>query len=805
MTSRAVLALAVLLCGCQSGVSLDTDGGLRFPCTPTSATARSSGNCPGNLFCGADSSCHSPGEQGSYACRADFDCGGGFRCGPKRACVDPSRDALRADAPQVTLDAGRVVVQSLPWETITELAVGRTFYRRSPDGVLTDISGFAVSDGKDVYTVATSQQGFTSGATASHFFVGRAPIANVTDLAVAADLMVAIAGGKVYQYRWAPQPDGGQLTSLDAGAAFANAIGKRLRTGNSGTPFVLEFDDTPDSGVYRVFDSTGEFPPTSPTVLQDPPFSGRPVTIDDMADSDGQYVYAIVNGRLWATLRTQGALTSNTGPQDWQFGHFAIHSPGRDQLITCQGLNQTPDHIVFRRLYVGDNPDLNQVEHPLVGVLLDVERDAGVEQHWMRLDPDPTLFSCTSNNVQRHVARGNCPVCGPNEAFIDMQWGTDVTGTPALRSECRPAGASLSVFYDLTSDPTGFACFRTPRPTTGFRGAGVTVRATSHPSVSGVALNKHVLVRRDGLDDWAPITLDGVPDVAQSYGGQLVALGERTLFRETPGVGLALHQHLDRQTAYPAWISGSWLLYDDGRVGPLSNLDLPPQDARFLAAPSTQGLSPPVLGTQAKGPDGKTYLVMSANDTLLGGEVADQAVGSPRSIDVKAVPEPQVKILSLAVLDPPAADAGVLFQGYVLTENRVFALDVLSEQRWSLSPVEVVDGQWLEVWADHDRGRLGYSDGRVYALPSGVQLAPALDGGATDYQSFCGRAWALNAGGLYRLDAAAAGGTGTWAQQDGVLPAGPQWQKMYGAANGDLWVLAANGTAALVRGSPCTP
>jgi hypothetical protein len=295
-----------------------------------------------------------------------------------------------------------------------------------------------------------------------------------------------------------------------------------------------------------------------------------------------------------------------------------------------------------------------------------------------------------------------------------------------------------------------------------------------------------------------------VPIVAQSYDGTLVALSEHTLFRETP-FGLVLHQQLDPLVAYPAWISGNWLFYSDGRVGPVTNLELAPADARFFAIPSQQDLTPPVLGTSAKGSDGNKYLVMSANDALLGGEVTDDTgMSAPQSVDVKAVPEPQVQILSLAVLDPPAADAGVLFQGFVLTENRVFALDAISEQRWTVTALDVIDGEWRKVWADHDRGRLGYADGRVFALPSGVQISDALDGGANDYVQLCGRSFALTDHALYRLDARAGSGVGAWVEQPVPLP-GPRWLTMYGSASGELWVMAQDGSAMQVTGVPCTP
>ncbi len=51
------------------------------------------------------------------------------------------------------------------------------------------------------------------------------------------------------------------------------------------------------------------------------------------------------------------------------------------------------------------------------------------------IDPDATLGQCGSGIV-RHVARGNCPACGGGEKLLELQWGTDALGNPALRSQC---------------------------------------------------------------------------------------------------------------------------------------------------------------------------------------------------------------------------------------------------------------------------------------------------------------------------------------------------------------------------------
>ncbi len=797
---------AAVLCSCTSSVSLDIDGGLRFPCTPTSQTERSKGGCPGNLFCGGDSACHSPEETGSYACRADFDCGGDFRCGPKGVCIDPSGDALRADAPDVSIDAGRLVTSNAPWNTVKALAVGSTFYERRGAGLLIDVSPVAVSDDTHVYVVATSQQGLLGAQPPRRFFMGRAPLAGVTELAVARNQVYALAGGKVYFFEWSPSPDGGALQELDAGAPYRTAIGTRLSVGSAANPFVIEYTPNADAGDYRVYDTSFEYPTTN--VINVGGFNFGSFSLDHITDTDGRYVYAVVNGRVWAAHRIGGMLSGSSGPSGWLFSSIGLNSPGRDQLFQCNGTNETGEDLVFRTLHIGENPDLSQTEHPLVAVQVDAILDGGaVTQRWMRLDPDSTLGGCGSGfpQIDRHVVRGNCPTCAPGEVLLDLQWGVDpVTRVAALRSECAGPGG-MKAFYDLQTDPGGFACYRTRRAGVGYRGQGEPLRARTNPGKSAVAFGKNVAVRRDGLDLWVPLALDALPSVAASYGPSFVAFGQRTMFVETPLIGPALHQLVDPVSPYPAWISGSWLFYDDGRVGPVTNLTRPPSEARFFATPAREDLRPPVLGTSMRGSDGRTYVVMSANDAVLGGEIADDTgTGAPKQLDVKVVPEPQVEVLSFTLLDAPRTDAGVLFEGFVLTENRVFALTAESEQRWTVRALDVIDGEWREVWADHDRGRLGYADGRVYALPSGVQIGSALSGGATDFHQFCGRSWALNETGLYRLDVNPDGGTGVWVEQGGVLPPGPRWQKMYGAADGDLWLLALDGTAKQVRGAPCT-
>jgi hypothetical protein len=267
------------------------------------------------------------------------------------------------------------------------------------------------------------------------------------------------------------------------------------------------------------------------------------------------------------------------------------------------------------------------------------------------------------------------------------------------------------------------------------------------------------------------------------------------MYRDHPALGLVLHSFADGPNAFPIWVSGSWLVYDDGRVGPLSNLGKRQMEQSLLGSPSQSGLKGPIRATSS--PDGK-FIVMTANDAVLG---ADLSTPRAQSIDVKVVPEPQVQILSVATT---GTDAG-LFGGYVLTVNRVWALTAQDEQRWSVTQLDVPAGDWREVWSDHDRGRIGYATGAVRSLPSGVLLGLGF-GSVRDFAQYCGRTYALTEESLFRLDPNPSSPVGDWAPQDAGLPPGKRWAKLFpGPATGGMWVFADDGSGVELKGAPCNP
>jgi hypothetical protein len=151
---------------------------------------------------------------------------------------------------------------------------------------------------------------------------------------------------------------------------------------------------------------------------------------------------------------------------------------------------------------------------------------------------------------------------------------------------------------------------------------------------------------------------------------------------------------------------------------------------------------------------------------------------------LRVVPEPYVPIISLTAVDGPGE-----ISGYALTNNALHEFHGPDGLPWRTARVPMPEHEWVKVWTDGTRGRLGYRDGTVYALPSRVPIAPPLPAGQQvgDYTTLCNAALALAPNGLYRLDANPdAGPIGVWIEQNldsAISPA----RTDRGLSDGQLW------------------
>lgn len=786
---RRALAFALLsVAGCQSGIALDPEG--QYRCTPENATARTQGGCPPGLFCAKGGSCQRADAGGDYECFGDFGCGGAFRCGPQGRCVDPSADALRADANVAVLSVTATIGAKAPWTQVSAIGAGRTFLGRSVNGQPIDITPIAIADGKDVYTVAVSTEGFTPS---ERLYLGKATLVDaVVDVAPTRQKVYAISATRLYRYSWAVELDGG--VSEIVTAPSSPRIGERLRVGNSAFPIVAEFNL--DNREYRLHDSLNNRD-TGPVPLLAGPAGA---TIDDIVDTDGKYLYGAFNGVLYVADRVD-TLDAIFNANNVAWTIVGLVSPGRnEQLVDCGGA-PARDRLSVRSIHVGDNPDLNQVERPLVALAVDVTLPDGGAQppHWMRVDPDPQSGTCSG--IPKHIARGLCPACNLGDQLKGLQWGQPQGQQPVLRSECAGADGGVT-FYDLATDATGFVCQREQRPGGGVPGV-VTARQRASAVVDAAAVGTRIYFRRDGQRPFTPLTLDHAPVAIEQVGAGRVALGRSAVFHEVPALGLALADFHERDEAFPVAVAAHspWILYDDGHVADVEQLGR--GGVETLAAPSRDDLKPPFAGARAIASDDRPFLVMSSFDAILAADLSAPTFVAP--LEVRVVPEAQVPIVSVVALPPVPGAKGPLVSGYVLTENRLFTLTASTDVLWETKPVAVPEGEWTKLFVDGRRARIGYLDGSVVSLPSGVRIVPPFEpeADAIDYTQYCGGAYALTQGGLFALKYGSP--EGHWEAVALPALAGGGWERLYESRAGELWVLANDGRAVALKGVPCAP
>ncbi|MBL8916773.1 MAG: hypothetical protein JNM17_39085 [Archangium sp.] len=168
-------------------------------------------------------------------------------------------------------------------------------------------------------------------------------------------------------------------------------------------------------------------------------------------------------------------------------------------------------------------------------------------------------------------------------------------------------------------------------------------------------------------------------------------------------------------------------------------------------------------GEMFNGTDGGALsMVIAADDALYFLENPLDALGdqSKDELTPQLQPEPSVPIRSLALERTPLGTGVGRARGYLVTSRNVFEWTFGgSPARWSSRPLAVAGGEPLEVWFDTARsalGRVGYSDGRIFTLPGGYQLALPLPGSSdgtvlsvVDYENFGGWPVALARHGLF--------------------------------------------------------
>lgn len=275
--------------------------------------------------------------------------------------------------------------------------------------------------------------------------------------------------------------------------------------------------------------------------------------------------------------------------------------------------------------------------------------------------------------------------------------------------------------------------------------------------------------------DQSPSSLIEIAIGPVQISAALTGTGEWGL--EPTGVGYTLGlfsnqqiQILDQVSGERRWgvlsIGGTGEIVDGRQVNPGS---FPPPVALL---DSTRAGETPVHSAIAATSDGGALLLVSELDAFTVADVsaahpgtdAGSSLATPAQLQTVLVPQPLIPIVSLAPVNPPRN--GAFAEAYLLTPIEILHVTAATRSRWQLEtlPPPNEPSDWLSLWAEGDRVRLGFTSGAVYSLPTRVQLSPVTPNGlpVSSYAQICTTTFALAGGSLYRLVPSPTSALGNW-------------------------------------------
>ncbi|MHB8873478.1 MAG: hypothetical protein ACYC8T_07295 [Myxococcaceae bacterium] len=818
---RALLWLAALgaaLSGCKA--SFTSGDPLAYPCSRDGGGDLGDGGgrsadggdrqCPGGWVCGLEGRCHDPDAGSDYLCESDRDCAADWRCGLERRCHDrtvPSDYLCTLDSDcegqwrcgpdgrcggQTADEALRPGLGPLPLARLYPWPL-----ERAPDlftaGYPYPFDGgtlqpFAVVQGSSLRVGA---QAALPGM--SLFYGVWSP--DLVDAGQAPIRALGYLGGTLLVLR------DGALTLIpsQAGPSVFPMSAGELRVARGMPPLAVAFDD---AGYWLSWVQAGNVvaDPVA-RVLAGPDGGAR--ALRDFADVEvpgcASGIVAASDELLGFAPRGPSGLFQGAGDA----GPVPVADPAWEFTFTSSLFD--PGAVPFAA------KALRPRGKNLLAIAGELQGDPAVVL--VELVP-PGGPGCLGRPGLRRLL-GPAPLCASAETVVDFQPLEDGTTTPMVIVRCGargrertllltvPAGASPhQVDTQVVSDDSSMygENLQVSRAA-----AGAPAYAGSHGQLwLGSAAFPPVPL----LPDQAPqfLTSSVLPD-----GGASALLGMKhgvwQLAGDTESPYFYQYRAGDLRTVgavegRPWWIVGERGLIWDGKA------------KAWVAYPQASGppLETPLIASAVTTFDGGAELVVASADALYG---VDLGSGNGE-LEWKAVPSPGATIRSLVVYSPRAADGGTpLFEGYLLAQDRLFALAAQTQRRWQATELGLPDGDPAKLWADGHRGRLGFRDGTVLSLPARVPIAPALpDREAVDFAQVCGQGYALSPGGLYRLDSAADGGpVGAWAKVDlGALISGGRDGGDFGFAGGrlhalenDLFLFSRFGGAARLKGPAVCP
>ena len=286
-------------------------------------------------------------------------------------------------------------------------------------------------------------------------------------------------------------------------------------------------------------------------------------------------------------------------------------------------------------------------------------------------------------------------------------------------------------------------------------------------------------------------------------GGDFVAFTRDIAAVRVPGVGL--------QTRQPSQIVAGvasvpqWVISEARELIDLSG-PAPFGDWRSIGVIGSQltPFNPPFSSAAAVSRTGRRAVIVTAASSLFAAEVnSATAIDVPATIPLRLVsPSP---IVSVAF--PLDAPADSYLAGYAVTANGLLKLSADTATHWTFAPIPLPTALTpVSVWFTGNRGRVGFSNGSVYSLPSRVEIAAALpDDVAVDFTQACGQQFLLASHGLFRLEPVPGKAAGQWRPVSlpiGGSPNAFEGGRIHGLRS-DLYVFRHNGETAWLTFSPC--
>jgi hypothetical protein len=775
MSGRAACALALLL-ACKPDVDFsqgrpylcDSDSqcgsgwrcGLEGVCHQTGTPGtyrcdRDAGACEAGWACGVDGFCIDPDDAGNNACASDSDCFHGLRCDSDGRCVDPRAELLSPnDSPPGLLT---VLSPKLLPQGPTGAAVAYAVERRSgnPTADAQRRSRLVFADHGQVLVLLSNPPGLLVVLDAGYYPSGISAVA-VNDFVewTMADGGLYALGTVATNPLKTPTPvhdatAGGQLSQdWDIRTAFHDNFGLVALARDGGADFHLV--SGANGGVVR----------KGPT-------AERPELI-----GLGACLLAGTPSALWSADPGAGTDASIWG---------ALALPELDNDRTAGG---DPKPARLRAA----TPNLLAVALDLDTLPQQLPDDAGAAQA-LPTKSDVALYDVGNLLQPGFAADGGPPACAPATGLNGHDTRVKLLLGPC--NACEFSSEVLLDFHPLVQDQQYAVqtnCFtngnlRTYVLTETLDGQCVRTRTSAtdpqfqgpYPpyfggtNPFGVALaGSHgelwagdnlitaqpVFLDRPAQGLYAPRTSGGALGTlhafADEYVEQLSDIGFQVVDAGQPAIACAVVGTTDQVVTLDGRVVQ---LREGGFLTPVATVKAPPDT--FL---------PPFFARAVPRADGATEYVLRSFDTLYSGHAPPGAT-TGFQLKLQVVPAPGTPLTGSAFWAPDGADAGQLV-GYVLSPGGLFEVSQASDNSWDSAPVATPPGPRATVFSDGKAGRLAYQDGRLFTLPSRVQLAPGLPG--VQFNGFlhaCGETWGLTADdGLVRLHPVD-GGTGVWVNE----------------------------------------